>query len=235
MKRIKKRYFIAGTDTDTGKTLVACALLTKARGQGLTTAAVKPVAAGCIDTKDGLRNDDAEQLLAACSVPLYYQQVNPVAFMAPIAPHIAAQKEGRRMQVEGLVGFTSGVLMQGANFTLVEGAGGWRVPVNERETLADLAIGLSLPVVLVVGIRLGCINHAILTAEAIHRDGLELAAWVANCIDPEMAELDANIATLQHRLHAPMLGIVPNLVHIKQAAKRVEACQAYLDLDILLN
>ncbi|MGY8839295.1 MAG: dethiobiotin synthase [Pseudomonadales bacterium] len=232
---MKKRYFIAGTDTDAGKTMVACALLAKARGQGLTTAAVKPVAAGCIDTKDGLRNDDAEQLLAQCTLPLYYEQVNPVAFMAPIAPHIAAQQQGQRMQVGRLAGFTSGVLMQGANLTLVEGAGGWRVPVNERETLADLAIALSIPVVLVVGMRLGCINHTLLTVEAITRDGLELAGWVANCIDPQMDELDANVTTLQHRIQAPMLGLVPNFSEINVASQRVEACQAYLDLETLLK
>jgi dethiobiotin synthetase len=232
---MKNRYFIAGTDTDAGKTMVACALLAKARSQGLTTAAVKPVAAGCVETQEGLRNDDAEQLLAQCTLPLYYEQVNPVAFVEPIAPHIAAQKQGQRMQVDRLTGFTSGVLMQGANFTLVEGAGGWRVPVNERETLADLAVALSIPVVLVVGMRLGCINHALLTVEAITRDGLELAGWVANCIDPNMAELAANIATLQHRIHAPMLGVVPNLSNITLASERVEACQVYLDLDTLLS
>ena len=115
MTQIKKRYFIAGTDTDAGKTMVACALLAKAKHQGLSTAAVKPVAAGCIETKEGLRNDDAEQLLAQCTMPLYYEQVNPVAFLAPIAPHIAAQKQGQRIQVDRLTGFTSGVLMQGAN------------------------------------------------------------------------------------------------------------------------
>ena len=232
---MRKRYFIAGTDTDAGKTMVACALLSKARSQGLSTAAVKPVAAGCIDTKEGLRNDDAEQLLAQCTIALYYEQVNPVAFMESIAPHIAAQKQGQRMQVDRLTGFTSGVLMQGANFTLVEGAGGWRVPVNDRETLADLAIALAIPVVLVVGMRLGCINHALLTAEAITRDGLELAGWVANCIDPEMAELEANITTLQHRIQAPMLGLVPYISDMNEASERVEACQTYLNLDVLLR
>jgi len=232
---MRKRYFIAGTDTDAGKTMVACALLAKARSQGLSTAAVKPVAAGCIETKEGLKNDDAEQLLAQCTLPLYYEQVNPVAFMEPIAPHIAAQKQGQRMQVDRLTGFTSGVLMQGANFSLVEGAGGWRVPVNERETLADLAIALSIPVVLVVGMRLGCINHALLTAEAITRDGLELAGWVANCIDPHMAELEANITTLQHRIQAPMLGLVPYISDMNEASERVEACQTYLNLDVLLR
>ena len=235
MTQIKKRFFIAGTDTDAGKTTVACALLAKARNQGLSTAAVKPVAAGCIETKEGLRNNDAEQLLAQCTMPLYYEQVNPVAFLAPIAPHIAAQQQGQRLQVDRLAGFTSGVLMQGANLTLVEGAGGWRVPVNERETLADLAIVLGIPVVLVVGMRLGCINHTLLTVEAITRDGLTLAGWVANCIDPQMAELDANIMTLQHRIQAPMLGVVPNLANIEKASARMAACQTYLDLEMLLN
>ena len=235
MKRLKQRYFIAGTDTDVGKTLVACALLAQARSRGLTTAAVKPVAAGCIETEDGLRNDDADQLLVQCTVPLHYEQVNPIAFLEPIAPHIAAQKLGQRMQVDRLAGFTSGVLMQGANLTLVEGAGGWRVPVNERETLADLAISLSMPVILVVGMRLGCINHALLTVEAITKDGLKLAGWVANCVDPEMAELEANIATLQSRIKAPMIGLVPHLTGIGTPAARVYACQTYLDLDTLVN
>lgn len=210
-------------------------MLAKARNQGLSTAAVKPVAAGCIETKEGLRNNDAEQLLAQCTMPLYYEQVNPVAFLAPIAPHIAAQQQGQRLQVDRLAGFTRGVLMQGANLTLVEGAGGWRVPVNERETLADLAIALGIPVVLVVGMRLGCINHTLLTVEAITRDGLTLAGWVANCIDPQMAELDANIMTLQHRIQAPMLGVVPNLANIEKASARMAACQTYLDLEMLLN
>ena len=235
MKRLKQRYFIAGTDTDVGKTLVACALLAQARSRGLTTAAVKPVAAGCIETEDGLRNDDADQLLAQCTVPLHYEQVNPIAFLEPIAPHIAAKKLGQRMQVDRLAGFTSGVLMQGANLTLVEGAGGWRVPVNERETLADLAISLSMPVILVVGMRLGCINHALLTVEAITKDGLKLAGWVANCVDPEMAELEANIATLQSRIKAPMIGLVPHLTGIGTPAERVDACQTYLDLDTLVK
>ena len=155
--------------------------------------------------------------------------------MAPIAPHIAAQQQGQRMQVDRLAGFTSGVLMQGANLTLVEGAGGWRVPVNERETLADLAIALSMPVVLVVGMRLGCINHALLTVEAITRDGLKLAGWVANCVDPTMVQLEANVVTLQNRIQAPMLGLIPHFADIDQASGRVEACQTYLDLETLLN
>ena len=123
MRHLRKRYFIAGTDTDAGKTMVACALLAKARSKGLSTAAVKPLTAGCIETQDGLRNDDVQQLLAQCSLPLHYEQVNPIALMAPIAPHIAAQQQVQRLQVDRLACFTSGVLMQGANLTLVQGEG----------------------------------------------------------------------------------------------------------------
>jgi dethiobiotin synthetase len=235
MKPTKKQFFIAGTDTDVGKTMIACALLSKACEQGLTTAAVKPVAAGCTDTKDGLRNDDALQLLSHCTMDLYYEQVNPVAFIEPIAPHIAAQKLDYRMRADQLIGYTRGVLMQGAQFSLVEGAGGWRVPINERETLADLAMGLSIPVVLVVGMRLGCINHALLSAQAINSDGLKLAGWVANCIDPEMPELEANIATLKQRLNAPLLGVVPNVADVSGAKAQAKACGSYLDLVPLLG
>ena len=232
---MKKTYFIAGTDTDAGKTLVACGLLAKARQQGLTTAAVKPVAAGCEPTDDGLRNDDALQLMAQCSLPLYYEQVNPVAFEAPIAPHLAAQALGQRLQVDRLAGFCRGVTMQGADLTLIEGAGGWRVPLNQTETLADLAKALSVPVILVVGMRLGCINHTLLTIEAIVRDGMQLAGWVANRIDPNMAGFEQNLATLEQRIQAPLLGVVPHLSAFNNNAERVEAAQTYLCLEVLIS
>ncbi len=207
----KQRYFIAGTDTDAGKTLVACGLLARAKIDGLSTAAVKPVAAGCEETPEGLRNDDAEQLLAQCTLPLHYEQVNPIAFAPPIAPHIAAAKQGARMDAGRMAGFTRGVLMLGADVTLVEGAGGWRVPLNERETLAELPKQLQLPVILVVGMKLGCISHTLLTVEAIKHDGLRLAGWVANHIDPDMSEFEANLETLKSSLAAPLLGVVPHL------------------------
>ncbi|MCP4789558.1 MAG: dethiobiotin synthase [Gammaproteobacteria bacterium] len=225
----KQRYFIAGTDTDVGKTLIACGLLARAKTDGLRTAAVKPVAAGCYNTADGLRNSDAEQLLAQCTLPLYYEQVNPLAFEPPIAPHIAAAQQGVRMDAARLAGFTRGVLMQGADLTLVEGAGGWRVPLNERETLAELPRQLQLPVILVVGMKLGCISHALLTVEAIKSDGLRLAGWVANCIDPEMSELEANLDTLKANFAAPLLGVVPPLQTTDWQAQ-AEAAATYLQL-----
>ena len=226
---MKKRYFIAGTDTDAGKTLVACGLLARARKDGLSTAAVKPVSAGCEVTEQGLRNDDAVQLLAQCTLDLDYEEVNPIAFEPPIAPHIAAAYEGKRMTADRMAGYTRGVLMQGADLTLVEGAGGWRVPLNERETLADLAISLQTPVILVVGMKLGCISHTLLTVEAIKRDGLRLAGWVANRIDPNMSEFEANLDTLQSSLAAPLLGVVPNLNETDPAAL-ADAAAEYLQL-----
>lgn len=204
-----KAFFIAGTDTGVGKTTVSCALLAAAKAKGLTTLALKPVAAGCEQTAHGLRNDDALALMAEMTETLSYDEVNPVALAAALSPHLAAAEAGRRLSIQQLAGFTRGGLMRRADFALVEGAGGWRVPISSRELLSALPKELGLPVVLVVGMRLGCINHAVLTVEAIVRDGLRLAGWVANVIDPEMAALEENIATLGSMLPAPCLGVLP--------------------------
>ncbi len=204
-------YFITGTDTDVGKTTVAAGLLRAARLAGLSTAAVKPVAAGCELTVDGLRNSDALALLAECSIPLCYAEVNPVALAPAIAPHLAAVEAGARLEVASITTAVQAVLAQQADFSLVEGAGGWRVPLNDSATLADVAIALQLPVIVVVAVRLGCINHALLTVEAIERDGLQVAGWVANLLEPQMPHLEENIATLAARLPAPCLGRVPRL------------------------
>ena len=206
----KKTFFVTGTDTGVGKTLMSAGLLLAAKERGLSTAALKPVAAGCDVTAEGLRNDDALLLQSVITQSLAYEQINPIALEPAIAPHIAAQQARRVLSVDRLTGFCRGVLNQ-ADFTLVEGAGGWRVPLNSAETLADLARTLQLPVILIVGIRLGCINHAMLTVEAIARDGLPLAGWVANIIDPDMPCQQENIVSLQQRLAAPCLGVVPYL------------------------
>lgn len=225
----KKAFFITGTDTDAGKTLVATGLLAAARQRGLSTLGLKPVAAGCVRSEQGLRNSDALALQAQTSIALAYEQINPIALEAAIAPHIAAQQEKRTLSADRLAGFCRSSLNQ-VDFTLVEGAGGWRVPLNPRETLADLAQILRLPVVLVVGVRLGCINHTLLTAEAIRHDGLPLAGWVANVLDGDMPALQENIASLAQRLPAPCLGVVPRL-----AEPGAEAAAAYLDLNPLLG
>ncbi|SFP73470.1 dethiobiotin synthetase [Geopseudomonas sagittaria] len=204
-------YFITGTDTEIGKTTVAAGLLHAARARGLSTAAAKPVASDCELTTEGLRNGDALALLGECSLALDYAEVNPFAFAPAIAPHLAAREVGVELTVAALLAPVQRVLERGADFTLVEGAGGWRVPLAGRESLADLAVALQLPVILVVGVRLGCINHAVLTAEAIARDGLTLAGWVANVVDPATSRLDDNLATLAERLAAPCLGRIPRL------------------------
>ena len=205
---MSKAWFVTGTDTGVGKTAVSCGLLAAAAEKGLRTAAVKPVAAGCDENG---QNEDALHLQAAMTEELDYSQINPVALEAAIAPHIAAGLEGKRLQDSRLAGLCRGVMLGGADFVLIEGAGGWRVPINPRETLADLAIELQVGVIMVVGMRLGCINHALLTAEAIRRDGLQLVAWIANQPGPRMDRHEENMETLQQLLPAPLLGNVPFL------------------------
>lgn len=222
---MERAFFITGTDTEVGKTTIAAGLLHAARLAGLSTAAVKPVASGCDVTAEGLRNSDALALLGECTLPLRYEEVNPLAFEPAIAPHLAAREAGSALTVAALASPVRRVLALGAAFTVVEGAGGWRVPLAGHETLADLAINLKLPVILVVGVRLGCINHALLSAEAIERDGLALAGWVANIVDPTTSRLQENLATLAERLSAPCLGQVPRL----QNASPAEVAR-YLDL-----
>ncbi|WP_455229996.1 dethiobiotin synthase [Geopseudomonas aromaticivorans] len=223
-------FFIAGTDTDVGKTTVAAGLLHAARLRGLSTAAAKPVASGCARTPQGLRNGDALALLGECSLALDYAEVNPFAFEPAIAPHLAAREVGVDLSVAALLPPVQQVLARGADFSLVEGAGGWRVPLAGRESLSDLAVALRLPVILVVGVRLGCINHALLSAEAIARDGLTLAGWVANVVDPATSRLEENLATLSERLPAPCLGRVPRL-----PAATPAAVAAHLELAALLG
>ena len=224
---MSKTFFVTGTDTEVGKTAVSCALLRAAAVRGLRTAAVKPVAAGC-DVEG--RNEDAIALMAAMTAELDYAQVNPVALAQAIAPHIAAENEGRRLQAGRLAGLCRGVMSGGADLVLVEGAGGWRVPLGPRETLADLARELQVGVILVVGMRLGCINHALLTAEAVIRDGLPLAGWVANQCGERMACHGENLDTLRALLPAPCLGEVPRMQPFDP-----EAAGEYLDIDGLLS
>ncbi len=224
-------FFIAGTDTDVGKTTIAAGLLNAARQAGLSTAAIKPVASGSQLTTAGLRNADALALQAQCQPPLDYALVNPLAFEPAIAPHIAAQEAGVELSVATLRPGIERVLARRADFTLVEGAGGWRVPLDRGETLADLAIALQLPVVLVVGVRLGCINHALLSVEAIQRDGLPLAGWVANIVDPGTSRLEQNLATLAERMPAACLGTVPRLD--VPDAEAVAACLSLAPLGLV--
>ncbi|WP_237059338.1 dethiobiotin synthase [Microbulbifer sediminum] len=224
-----RSYFVAGTDTEVGKTHVTAALLAAAAARGLKTAAVKPVASGCECTHEGLRNADALLLQEAMTMELPYQQVNPIALEPAIAPHIAAMEAGKRLDAGRMAGVCRGVISGGADLVLIEGAGGWRTPLGPRAFLSDLPRELDIPVILVVGMQLGCINHALLTAESIRRDGLQLAGWVANFAREGMARPEENLATLHHLLPAPLLGVVP----FDEAADYRSAA-AYLNLDPLL-
>jgi len=225
--------FVTGTDTDVGKTHVAVGLMAALRQRGLRVAAMKPVSAGCewVDEEGerGLRNDDALQLSAQSSLAIPYRTLNPYAFEPAIAPHIAAQQVGVSMRLDVLQRACAEIEAR-AELVVVEGAGGWLVPVNARETLADLAVALGFPVVLVVGVRLGCISHALLSAESIRARGLTLAGWVANEISPQAACIEENIAALSQRLPAPLLGRVPF-----DGQAGAEGTAAFLDVAPLLE
>jgi len=208
----RQRFFITGTDTDVGKTICTAALLHKAKLASKSTLGLKPLAAGCEETEQGLRNGDALALMAQSTEQLPYDQVNPVALKEAIAPHIAAERLNKPLSAARLVGYLRGVLMiNRAEFICIEGAGGWRVPLNAKETLAEVPKDLKLPVIVVVGMKLGCINHAMLTMEAIHRDGLNVVGWIANKIDDDMDAYQENLDSLKKQIRVPCLGEVPYL------------------------
>jgi dethiobiotin synthetase len=198
--------FVTGTDTGVGKTRVAAALCRALAARGARVAAMKPVASGCVPTPEGLRNEDALTLLAAMNVPARYSEVNPYAFAPAIAPHIAAREAGVDIDFSVLDRAYDRLRMQ-SQALIVEGAGGWLAPLDSSRTFADLAVPWQMDVVLVVGMRLGCLNHALLTVESIERRGLRLRGWVANSIDPSFARAAENISSLESRISAPPLGI----------------------------
>lgn len=226
---MRAMYFVTGTDTDAGKTLITSALLVAAASQGRKVIGLKPVAAGCVETSEGLRNDDALALMAASNVPISYDEVNPVALAPAMAPHLAANAAGRRLSVRQLSGYVRAAASHRPDLLLIEGAGGWWVPLSEREYLSGLARELQAPVILVVGLRLGCLNHALLTTGAIRADGARLAGWVGTVLDPAMPGLEGTVATLRERLPAPCLGVVP---HLPQPS--AGAAAEHLDLAPLL-
>lgn len=202
MVKNKQGFFVTGTDTDVGKTYIATALVRHFAKQGYQTVGMKPVAAGCETVSGELRNSDVTALVAASNVKALIGDVNPYAFEPAIAPHIAAEQSGVVISMAKIKQAFDALQAQ-ADVVVVEGAGGFRVPLNREETMADLAIQLNLPVIMVVGIRLGCINHALMTAGSIRATGLNLVGWVANRIDQNMPALEENIATLKAMIKAP--------------------------------
>jgi len=217
----KHNYFITGTNTGVGKTYIAVAMLKYFGNLGLQTLGLKPVASACEPTVAGLRNEDALLLQQYATCKLTYAEINPFAFAEPIAPHIAATKTGVELSVEKLIAQHKAVVANvslssvdplhmetGVDCCIVEGAGGWLVPLNAQETIADFAVALGFPVVLVVSIELGCINHALLTYNSIIASGAQVAGWVANCRQADMLAAAENIASIAARIAAPLLSIV---------------------------
>lgn len=207
----RRTLFVTGTDTGVGKTLVSATVLHALARHHRRVVGMKPVASGLVPhagTPGGWASEDVLQLRAASTLAVAPELDNPVALPDPLSPHLASRRAGRHVTVADLLAPARALQAQ-ADALVVEGAGGWRVPVNDDELLSDLARALAAPVLLVVGLRLGCLNHAMLTAEAIRADGLTLAGWVGNVVDPHMACLDENLATLRQRLPAPCWGVLP--------------------------
>jgi len=202
--------FVTGTDTDCGKTVVSLGLMAALQAQGLQVLGMKPVASGCQGAPDGLRNPDALALGAQGSRQVPYALTNPYALAPAIAPHIAAGEAGVSIELETLIAAYRELASQ-TQWVVVEGVGGWRVPLGPTLFVSDLPLALDLPVVLVVGLKLGCINHALLTAEAICARGARLLGWVGNQVDPAMLAREQNLATLATLIKAPCLGVVPHL------------------------
>lgn len=200
--------FLTGTDTEVGKTVVATALVRSLVQAGHRIAVMKPIAAGAELTPSGLQNSDATALMAAANVPASYETVNPYCLELPASPHIAAANGGISIKLARIIQ-AFGLLTRSSDLVVVEGAGGWYAPINESETMADVAAALDVPVILVVGLRLGCLNHALLTAEAIEARGLTCAGWIANHLQPRFDYAAENIATLEARLSVPLLDVVP--------------------------
>jgi len=224
-----KCYFVTATDTDAGKTLVCAAWLRAAADHGLKGLAIKPVAAGCTLMAQGLQNQDAIELLAQMAPQLSYDQVNPVALQPAIAPHLAAVQAGVSIRSSELADHCRLIMQLGSDLCLIEGAGGWRVPLNNSESWVDLVRQLDIPVIVVVAVRLGCINHALLTVEGILRDGVKLAGWVANSVESSMPALKGNLDALKERIEAPLLGTIP---YLKYPGAKIAA--KHLDLSLLL-
>ncbi|MBF0470500.1 MAG: dethiobiotin synthase [Gammaproteobacteria bacterium] len=201
---------VTGTDTGVGKSVVAATLLYALKLRRFRACGMKPVASGCEEGEDGLRNGDAQLLLTQSSHPVAYDRVNRYRFAPAIAPHIAAQQVGVTISVESIVADYHRMAAE-VEWVVVEGVGGWRVPLNDNETVADLAQALALPLVVVVGIRLGAINHALLTLQAIAADGMTVAGWVASVVDPQMAEISGNVEAIAARTAVPHLGTIPYL------------------------
>jgi dethiobiotin synthetase len=204
--------FVTGTDTGVGKTVVACALVRALRQLGAQVSVMKPVASGSVQTPFGLRNEDALALMEAAGTPsdsASYAEVNPYCFEPPVSPHIAAKDVGIEVDTT-LIKHKYDALAARSDWVVVEGAGGWFAPINAHQTMADLAWALSIPALMVVGLRLGCLNHAQLTRLGVESQGVTLLGWIANGVDPQMDRSPENLAALERLLGEPPLAVIPH-------------------------
>jgi dethiobiotin synthetase len=199
--------FVTGTDTGVGKTVIACALVRGLAALGCRVAGMKPVAAGAERTGEGLRNSDALALMGAANVPALYAQVNPYCFEPAISPHIAAEEAGIEVDIS-TIREKFEALRARADWVVIEGAGGWLAPIGERQTMADIARALAVPALLVVGVKLGCLNHAQLTRSRMAADGVRFAGWIANALDPALARSAENLLSLERLLGERALAVV---------------------------
>ena len=240
---MKNTFFVTGTDTDAGKTLVTAAMLQKAKEQSLATIGLKPLAAGLDESAEGYEqdsqgrksrvraNDDARLLQSLATVKLPYSQINPILFDAPTSPHIAAALEHRKVNTDRLLGLIRGSLTKSYDLALIEGAGGVAVPLNDRDTMTDLMSALGAPVILCVGLKLGCINHSLLSYHYLITKGLQVRGWIGSELENDMPYFAENVETLRQKIGSPCLGVVRHidkarhtntLAVVKQAAQAIE-------------
>lgn len=205
-----RAFFITGTDTGVGKTHVSVSLVKALVKHGLRTAVMKPIASGSKVTPEGLRNEDAMALAAASNVDVPYATLNPYCFEPAVSPHIAADEANVAVDID-IIRDRFQIMASKADVTVVEGAGGWYAPLSKTQSMADLPRSLQIPAILVVGVRLGCLNHAQLSKEAIRSAGVELSGWVANCIDPMLDRAAENLATLERIMGCEPLALFPNV------------------------
>lgn len=227
---MSQTFFVTGTDTDVGKTVCCKALIQACNQHGLSTLAYKPIAAGCEMLNGQLSNEDARILQEASSVNLGYDAINPIAFEMPIAPHIAAQLENKPIDLQLITQGLNRLQSQDADIIIVEGAGGWRLPLNDKQMLSDWVIEQELAVILVVGMKLGCLNHAILTYQSIINDGLKVVGWIANQLQEDMPFYEQNLSYLTHRIAAPKLGEIAYVKKIQE-----QNLSEYINLEFALK
>ncbi len=229
-----KKIFITGTDTDVGKTLLTTCLITLLQNKKKSVVALKPIAAGCEIVNGELKNLDALLIQTVMDKEMEYHKVNPILLEKPMAPHLAARLENKKLSVKQLQQ-SCDMQQYSSDYLLIEGAGGWLVPLNEKESYADFVIAEQCDVILVVGIKLGCINHALLSLKNIQSSGLNVIGWVANCIEPNMLAIKENIETLTELINVPRIAKIPFIKEEGDFFNLTQAAIEYVNITPILR